>query len=355
MDSSIVAAGINAVGNLIGSLVSSGGKPSYSRNTRLLMQDQYNYSKQLMQDQASINNQQTINDREYNSPLAQINRLRAAGLNPVGRSLDGTAIQTPAVSGQSAPDAAAAAAADAQAKQADLAMMLNLSQGAADIAKTIAETKNINQQTNKVESEIEGLKIDNHYKGRMYEISMKSSVAEIEYKVAAKELTYKQKEVEDVKAKGILQSIDESVQRIKNLQTQDDMNKSAEEFFKQSRPLQLQQIRSAIALTNADIALKGSQKRLTDAQIEQIYEMMPFVVGSAAQGFMNLRADYALKGKEIEIDNQKIWIGNSEIGELKLRFPDNVPDNFARKFLYTLNMCTQAIGGIFGGKMPFKP
>ena len=332
--SEIVAAGINTVGNLVSSLIGGSGKPSYSRNTRLLMEDQYNYSKQLMQDQASINQAQTREDRAYNSPSAQVQRLMAAGLNPVNRSLDGGLVQTPAVSGQSAPDAAAAAAADAQAKQADLAMMMNLTQGVANFVKTMAEAKNLNANTKKVEEETEGLTIDNHYKSGVYEMNLKASNVQIEVGIAQKELTYKQKDKLDADMKLQTEELNKVVAETRKIVAETVSLENEEQFRAAMRKIDLQSARLAVKQLGLNI-------RISEEQLREMKAMAPFIIGGYA-------LQYAQGVNEVKIGNQAVIRAGKENELLDILLPKNAKEKEVRQWLNQVKSYSEVLGSILG-------
>lgn len=239
-----------------------------------LMNVQNNYSKDLMGYQDMLNNFNTNREREYNSPLNQVERLRAAGLNPVGRNLDGTSASTPTVGLASSPNSSEAYAAVKNAKMQEKQFSLQLMNLAAQTAKTVAETKNIQENTKKTGVETEGLQIDNKYKAGKYELELKLGDWQIKGAIDAHNISVKQQKLIDTQTANIAkqtenleQQVKESIVRVGKINSEKEFQDLVNKFYP--------------ARTQVEIREMASRQHVNQATAKQIETMLPYMVSKA--------------------------------------------------------------------------
>lgn len=334
--SGLINAGASALSTIAGSIINSGS--GASNGTGTILRWQREHTEQLMDYENAINIENRDNDRAYNSPAAQVERLRAAGLNPVGRNLDGTASSTPSVSPAGSGDAAGAANAALQQKMFGLQMV----QGLANVAKTFAETKNIEKDTEVKSETAEGLKVDNHYKGQVYEMNLKGSAVDIKVKLEQKRLYRKQQSAIDKQNELIGQQINESVQSVKeSIQRIKESEGRVEyqEILNKLTPAKiLSEIKSNNARANVDLQ-----------QVEQMRQMLPFMLGSAAVQFENQQKEGQLLTKSIELEGKKIQISQDEHDRFLIEFPQETGSKTYFSVMQHIGWFTGAIGNLLGG------
>lgn len=268
----LITGGLGFGASLLNNLFASDGI-DYEEMAHL-MDVQNNYSKDLMGYQDMLNNFNTIREREYSTPLNQVERLRAAGLNPVGRNLDGTSASTPAVGIASSPNSSEAYAAVKNAKMQEKQYGLQLMNLAAQTAKTIAETKNIQENTKKTGAETEGLQIDNKYKAGKYELELKLGDWQIKGAIDAHNISVKQQKLIDTQTANIAkqtesleQQVKESVARVGKINSEKEFQDLVNKFYP--------------AKTRAEIAEMASRQHVNEATAKQMETMLPYMVTKA--------------------------------------------------------------------------
>lgn len=240
-----------------------------------LMQMQELSTQNIMGYQDMLNNFNTIREREYNTPLNQVERLRAAGLNPVGRNLDGSGASTPAVGLGASGDAAASYSAAANAKMQRKQFSLELMNLAAQTAKTVAETKNIQEDTRQKGVVTEGLQIDNKYKAGNYELDVQIKGWTIKGQIDAHNMSVKQQKQVDESTKQIAkqtesldQQIKESMTRVGKIESETEFQKLVNKFYP--------------AETRAKIRQMASQSKVNEETAKQMETLLPYMVSKYA-------------------------------------------------------------------------
>lgn len=290
---SIVPAIIGAVG-VLGGAVASGlfSKSQTDKNTR--KQHEYNLQyidmqqenqKELaaLQEEYAVKNWQMEN--EYNTPLAQRERLLRAGINPnfVDAITSGVAgaIATPSQGSApsvSPPDVAAASNAATQRGQ----FISDSIQGAANIGKTIAETKNLNADTDA--KSIQNKYLDDLYRGQLelnnVTVSLNTALG---YKTDAEIMNIFQQtrnlettfDLINTNIKSINQSIAESIQNVEESKARVDLLKAQKttteiqgNLFEAEATYQYEQSETARVLRPLQAQFTESQTRLNDKNCE---------------------------------------------------------------------------------------
>lgn len=120
-------------------------------STKLARQHQYDI--QSMEKQAELNLNQWKTEAEYNLPKNQVDRLRAAGLNPLFTGLDGTSAQLAPVSLSNNVDVAGTYNKSEANKIQRAANMQVLAKGFAEISNLKAQTDAANAQADNFRSD----------------------------------------------------------------------------------------------------------------------------------------------------------------------------------------------------------
>lgn len=240
-------------------------------------------------------------EREYNTPSAQMQRLKAAGLNPDLVYGEGAAgLVDSNVAGTAMPSNVPPADVAGPIMNTPTAME-SLFQGAA-YAKTLAEVKNIQADTSKKEGEVTSLNIDNFVKAASSDNAVKLSGLEVQLTKAQAEYTSEQKsklisEINDINEHvNLLKAqVSETWSRTANLDSSTVLNRTTailnnkrfdlecEEFARRVREtdakvdLSEAEAKSILVTMYAkvnnidtDTALKQANIRLTDAQKTQV-------------------------------------------------------------------------------------
>lgn len=142
----LTEATIGAIGSIIGAGATAVGQANLNKKNREFAkeqaQEQRDWSEKMYNAQNAWNYEQWLRENEYNTPTAQVERLREAGLNPLFYGLDGTGNAGDLSSAQ--PLGYERATAQGQ---------LNPLAGAQDIALRVAQIANIQADTAKKENE----------------------------------------------------------------------------------------------------------------------------------------------------------------------------------------------------------
>ena len=240
-------------------------------------------------------------EREYNTPTAQMQRLKAAGLNPDLVYGEGAAGLVDAnVAGTAMPSNVPPADVASPIMGTPTAME-SLFQGAA-YAKTLAEVKNIQADTSKKEGEVTSLNIDNFVKAASSDNAIKLSGLEVQLTKTQAEYTEGQKsrlisEINDINEHvNLLKAqVSETWSRTANLDSSTVLNRTTailnskrfelecEDFARRVRETDAKvELSSAEAKSilvtmyakvnniDVDTALKQANIRLTDAQKTQV-------------------------------------------------------------------------------------
>lgn len=267
--SAIITAGANIGSNILNKIIGDDGVNMDEAGHLISMQEAS--SKEMMSYQDMLNNFNTIRERNYNTPLNQVERLRAAGLNPVGRNLDGTGASTPAVGLGASGDAAGSYSAAANAKMQRKQFSLELMNLAAQTAKTVAETKNIQEDTRQKGVITEGLQIDNKYKEGNYVLDAKIKNWTITGQIDAHRMSQSERKKVDAQTENIVkqtqsldQSISESVAREKKINSENEYQVLINKYYPKSVQAQIQR----------DL----SQSHVNEATANQIRTLTPYLV-----------------------------------------------------------------------------
>lgn len=265
----LITAGANVGSSIINHLWGDDGLDMEDAGHLMDMQEKS--TQNIMGYQDMLNNFNTIRERNYNTPLNQVERLRAAGLNPVGRNLDGTGASTPAVGLGSSGDAAGSYSAAANAKMQRKQFSLELMNIAAQTAKTIAETKNIQEDTRQKGVVTEGLQIDNKYKEGNYVLDAKIKNWTITGQIDAHNMSIKEQRKVDAMTENIAknteslnQQIEESMARVGKIESETEFQKLVNKFYP--------------AETRAKIRQMASQSKVNEATAKQMEDLLPYMI-----------------------------------------------------------------------------
>lgn len=234
------AAAATAASAIIGAGTSAAAQSSMNKKTREFNKEeaekQRQWSEQMYNAQNAWNYEMWLKTNEYNSPEAQVKRLRDAGLNPIYYGLDGSSangIQA------AQPLSYERAKADDQPNPFE-----GLSRAAIDSGNMLLQGKLAekdmelkNAQIDKLKEDAEGVKLDNEWKD-------KTMQARVESEELANSLTKKN-----------IAAIDEEINKKK------------------------QEVKKLVAETENEVERKGyimAQTALANAQAKQIVELLPY-------------------------------------------------------------------------------
>ena len=145
MEPATTAALIGGAASLIGAGTSAAGQSSLNKKTRDFNREEAEkqrlWSEKMYNEQNAWNYEMWMKQNEYNSPEAQVERLRAAGLNPLNYGLDGS----------SAGDLSAAQPLGYE--RATVGNQVNPLSGFEDVAMKVAQIANIQADTAKKNNE----------------------------------------------------------------------------------------------------------------------------------------------------------------------------------------------------------
>lgn len=142
-------------------------------------------ARQFSADQANLQYSRVLEQNEYNSPAQQIKRLKEAGLNPnlaYGDLSSGMQMS----GGTAATGTAASSNGSVSPVNADLSGYAGLGHGLLNSFRQMAEIKNIEASTAKIQAETEGQNIENEYTPLLHKNTLKLGGAEYNLKDAQK-------------------------------------------------------------------------------------------------------------------------------------------------------------------------
>lgn len=192
---------------------------------------------------------------EYNSPIAQVDRLRSAGLNPQLAINSGSTASVASSSSASSPSAQGINPPTATPYQADFS----------GISNGIHQAVELLNSTNLNREQVENLKIENSFKAAQTAAELGKLIADtdnVNVKTALERSLFSlnrdlmQADIDDKKASASLKNAE-----IRFKTTQDMMN----QVLLKSLP---EQQRLSIANATADLAVKYQSKELTKKQIQ---------------------------------------------------------------------------------------
>lgn len=276
----IATATLNTVNNTVGSKKALKYSKDFAKYQNALNLENYEYETQKNIELWNMQNQ-------YNSPAETIQRLLAAGINPLTASDKFEAAGSPAAAKTENPDLAAAY----QAQIAQLQFQQQAQLANAQIAKMNAETKNIDANTNLTESQERQTSIQNQFLPQLLDgdIRMKNSQIYLygeQAKVPQAQVDNLYKQCEQLDAS--ISNIKEQTELIKQQKqlTEKQVNAFDKEFevkldnFKKEGKLTAAQIVVAKAAAdlnkalargaNADAAIKEFEQKINDATKEGI-------------------------------------------------------------------------------------
>lgn len=324
-----ITGGLNIAQNLIGA---SGMFNNAQAN--------YEYSKELQRLQQEYQTEMWNKTNQYNTPQAQISRLRAAGLNPLSGEMSGSSAQT-----VSAPNGSVSSNFPS-GNNLDLSSIFSNIMSALfdqskakgqDISNKLQELhgeEQLRSQILKNQAEAENLGIETEFMRQSFETRMKNldlmnqkTEAEYQESLSRQRLNLNQIDVNNARVQ-IESKIADSNVKLNEVKMQDLWN----QMKNRNASTQLGFIQANIqkALASSQIRLNGalrekaySEKGLNDANADQIKRMMPGLVDELSNKV------YMLKK---EIDSKTIS-NEQAVAELRRFYghyfwtdPDHKPD-----------------------------
>lgn len=250
----IATATLNTVNNSIGSKKTLKYSKEFANFQNVLNRENYEYETQKNIELWNMQNQ-------YNSPAETIQRLLAAGINPLTASDKFEPAGSPATAKTENPDLAAAY----QAQIAQLQFEQQAQLANAQIAKMNAETKNIDANTNLTRSQEQQTSIQNDFLPQLLDgdIRMKDSQIILygeQSKVPQAEVDNLYKKVEEIDAS--IQNIKENTEWIKQ---QKNLTEKQVDAFEKEFEVKLDNLKKQGKLTDAQIVVARASAGLNAA------------------------------------------------------------------------------------------
>lgn len=160
----VLSGGLSAAGSLASGIMSA----IQGKKDREAYENQQHLNRIFENEQASKAYERQVDfwkmQNEYNTPAQQMQRLRAAGLNPdlaIGGNVQNSAGGLSSVSKGSAPAAS-------YAPPTDFSAFENAAQKAAQTVKTVAESKLVKSETDLTEKKIIAQEVENQWNPRLF-------------------------------------------------------------------------------------------------------------------------------------------------------------------------------------------
>lgn len=288
----IATATLNTVNNSIGSKKTLKYSKEFANFQNILNRENYEYETQKNIELWNMQNQ-------YNSPAETIQRLLAAGINPLTASDKFEPAGSPAAAKTENPDLAAAY----QAQIAQLQFQQQAQLANAQIAKTNAETQNIEAQTKSQELTSEQQEITNSYLPQLLDGDMHSKYANVEFTKSQTGLTEQEKQ----NACQLFYQISEQTENIKVMRDQiletinnlKQQNKNLNQFFEQ------QEKKFTVELDNMVKAGKLTQEQAEQARlVGQYYKAL--ATGQDLKNYeQSLNNSFLRQTQQNRIDNYR--------------------------------------------------
>lgn len=252
-----------------------------------------NWSKEMAKWYNEEERKNVADERLYNTPSAQMQRLKDAGLNPdliygngVAGLVDSTVAKAGMPNGVGPSDLAGPIMGTPTA-------MESLFQGAA-YAKTLAETRNIKADTSKKEGEVRSINLDNYTKAATQDSTIQMSALEVR-------LTKSQADYTEAQKSKIISEINDINEHVKLLQTQVTESLARTENLDSSTMLN----RNTAILNNKrfDIECQDFVRRVkeTDSRINLSDAEAKAILVTMYAKVHNIDTDTALKQAQISL------------------------------------------------------
>ena len=312
-----------------------------------------NWQEKMYKEQVSNQRQDAATARAWNSPVAQMQRLQAAGLNPdmmYGNGATQPAAVTPSYSQPSgAGTTANAVSAIGSTPTIGDSMLRGI-----EAMRTLAETSNIQEDTNKKRGEITSLDIDNFIKAA----TQGKQIELVDMQVT---LAKKTADLSDAQRANLVQSLT-------NLQTQNEyVNQQIQESIAQTRNLDSQTLNNRISAYLAgprfDMEVRQFQQQLreSDSRIAlnnaQAKEILTLVLAKK----LNIEADTLLKKANVRKTNfdaanaiRNGNILNIQAKQLQFDYNQNLDYNDAERIVDMVSGALGSVGQIATDILLFK-
>lgn len=265
-DFAIIPALISAAGGVFGSILSSRSQADTNEQQIRLQQQANAFNRQERLETQDWNRQQWLDANAYNSPVQQVERLRAAGLNP-SLLLDGSSAQGLQSSPTSSPVSAASSPSLSPTITQDM------------FSRPLADMVNV---LNGLE-QFKGARLDN-------ETRLAKNIAELE------------KTIEEKQA--IVQSKDKTIADRRLAEQQLDTAKVEYNMLK------FQQQRQSVAAYQTDTQFERSMAAMADAHNESILRQNSMKLANEIQNLTGLK----MAEKQISVLDVQLSKARAEIG-----------------------------------------
>lgn len=338
----LISLGVNAASGLLGSIGANKRQKRAIAAQREENQKQRDFNKSMAEWYNEEQRKNIRDEREYNLPSAQMQRLKDAGLNPdlmYGHGASGLVDAN--VAGTAMPDSVNPADVASPIMGTPTAMESLLS-GAA-YAKTLAETRNIKADTSKKEGEVKSLDLDNFVKAATQDNTIKMSGLEVQ-------LTKAQAGYTDAQKSKIISEINDINQHVELLRAQ------VSESWSRTASLDAQTVatRTAAILNNRRFELEveefARRVRETDAKVNLSDAEARSILVTMYAKVNNINVDTALKQANIHLtDAQRTQVEHytnsidvhRDAAVFKLRQDQKYDD--AQRIVTVANQATQSL------------